>query len=382
MRGLITLFESDVTNTTNDLDEGWIQNTAAGVKNAFTGMKSNFQDGKAFSKCENLYKELYYNINQLHNILLSNNELITNLQSAKAKVISSKFDDTKKQTLTKKVDSIAEVCKQVGILLDNFKKGVVKEPEAATPAETPQAETPPAATPPAATTGATPNVTTPAVTPTNQNPAKVANPKSYNPKTYANHLSDWIKNFHQLDESTQSELLNEAAIDDRFDSLFHTILSASVDMGKVVASRSQGKYNAAAVSTMIALAFEIAINKGQATFVQSVKQAKNGFNRYRGAVKVLETAKNGGTENGTNPAQVNGETPNTPNTPNTNNTNNTPNTPNTNNQETKQALKTKYVNNRAGILAKQYIEAHPDLFDNTPENIEAVKTQILSTQKK
>lgn len=157
-------------------------------------------------------------------------------------------------------------------------------------------------------------------------------------------------------------LLNEAAADDRFKSLFQTIRGSVEEMGKEVANQSGGKYDATSVSTIISLAFESLLEKGQTSFVNDVKDMNQGFARYRVAERNLDTAKNDIRK-----AKVAAKTKLDPN--------------NLNGQSgSKQPIPWADMDNRAEQMVDDYMAKHSDMFDDTPENRASLKADALKMQ--
>ena len=171
----------------------------------------------------------------------------------------------------------------------------------------------------------------------------------------------------------ESVLLNEAAADDRFKTLFNTITSTSEEMGKLVATKSGGKYDASAVGTILELVFETLLNNGQTAFVDDIKDINQGFARYRTAERSLDTVKNGirQTKAAADKMKGMGGVPNKNLDPT-----------NLNGQSSsKRGIPSANMDNRAEQLAEDYINAHLDMFENTPENIADIKAHILELQK-
>lgn len=170
----------------------------------------------------------------------------------------------------------------------------------------------------------------------------------------------------------ESFVLSEAVADERFKALFGAISASTEGMGKLVAAQSGGKYDAASVTSIIALAFESLLAKGQTAFVDDIKDINQGFSRYRAAERTLDTAKNGVRQAkvtaNTNKAM--GGAPNASQGPG-----------NGNGQSgSKRAMPSADMDNRAEQLAEDYIQAHPDMYDETAENVALIKAQIIKIQ--
>lgn len=322
-------------------------------QNGINGVKYGAQMGKAIS----VYKQGQEMFKRIENELKNAEQLLIKLEEYKNQVNSMNIDKDTKINYTNKIDALVKTYHLVGKLASeqvnntSFSNQQSQDQQPSQPTQqNPETETP---------TPVRPQVSAPKVTAQPSEPAdqtQQPSGKFFNMNTNGPHLNDWLKKNRSMQESLDrmKGLIKEDVLDEanqqegKFHYLFRALTAHANQIGSVISDQMGGKYSEDSITTIVSLAFETILMKGQKNFINDIKDINNGFNRYRQAFVDLDKPNNtsgGGAEASshiyTGPSKD-------------------------------------YV---AEELAEKYIKSHPELYEYNEENLQAVKQAILNSNQ-